>query len=60
MKWLGDKVKEASLRWFGPVQRKDRGVCWTKDAEYGADRQEETRKTIEKIHGVKEGIQRIM
>lgn len=43
---LGDKAREARLRWFGHVQRKD-SECKTEAAEVGTGRQE----GLEEEHG---------
>lgn len=47
----GDKVREAHLRCSGHAQWRDCGIYWTKDAESRAARQEETRKTTQKVQG---------
>ena len=39
----GEKIREARLRWFENVPRKD-DAYWEKDAEDGTARKEETRK----------------
>ena len=39
----GEKIREATLRWFGHVPRKD-DAYWEKDAEDGTARKEETGK----------------
>lgn len=43
-------ISEGELRlwWFGHVQRGDSGQ-WTKNVEYGADRQEKKRKTTQDL-----------
>ncbi|KAF7659926.1 hypothetical protein LDENG_00291170 [Lucifuga dentata] len=28
VRWFGDKAREARLRWFGHVQRRDAGYIW--------------------------------
>ena len=40
---FGEKTREARLRWYGHVRRKD-VVFWEKDAEDGVARKEETGK----------------
>ena len=56
MKDSTDKVREARLRCFGHIQRRDTEYIGTKVVESGAAGQKERkRKTTETVHGCCEG-----
>ena len=47
---FGEKPREARLRWYGHLRRKDYGY-WEKDAEDGVARKEETGKAKKAVYG---------
>ena len=48
IEWLGMKMREGRLRWYGHVMRRDK-VCRKKDDKNGVTRKEEKKETKEKI-----------
>lgn len=42
------------LKRFEHIQESNKGICWIKDVEYGAAREEEETKTTMKVHGCSE------
>ena len=48
---VGEKTREARLRWYGHVLRKHDGYYWEKDAEDGVARKEETGKAKKEVYG---------
>ena len=48
---FGEKTREARLRWYGNLRRKDDGYNWEKDAEDGVARKEETWKAKKEVYG---------
>ena len=52
---FGEKTREARLRWYEHLRRKDDGyINWEKDAEDGVARKEETGKTKKEVYGLGE------
>lgn len=52
-------VSKARFRWFRRVQRTESGYIEEKGLQCGSARQEENRKTVDKIYVVKEDLQRV-
>ena len=49
---FGEETREARLRWYGHLRRKDDGYnYWEEDADYGVVRKEETAKCKKEVYG---------